>query len=454
MRATLRSLTPGIVLAALLPASAVAASQPTEHATVGEFSQVVSGSLPSSDAQAGVEVDLTLARPVGDGTNVTIGSGHATTNAAGQWKITLAPVNPATGPSHGVIPGDTLKAHYVAPPESTIPVPLDRSYTLSNFSFGDPGQPPFIASDGSSLTIPGFNIGRPKVKVRGTTLTPTCTSTCSVALSPPVTDADSVTVFFSNIASALNSKAAPGLLGVKTGPPTCSADLVTKQIRCANLNGGQFAISDDGGAPIALDGTGAALVPGLKSGDVVTLDETSPTVTTRHLTTLRVAKLRVDIGADSFAGSCQPDEPLGVPGAVLCPSTGVIPVGLPNVPRVYDDRSGGQTLVSVPALSDLIPAQDASITGKKFTAYADISGAGSTAQILAATHSVTLTIRPHGSSEPVVHKTITPTSDSDGAFAQATVNGLPPGRYIADWVLRDAHGDTHSGYESLFAIQG
>lgn len=461
MRATRRALMAGFVLAALAPGPALAASTPTEHVSVREFSQVVSGSLAPADAQAGVEVDVTLSRPVGDGTMQLIGSGSRTTDSAGTWSITLAPVNPAAGPAHGIIPGDTIDAHYVAPPDSTVPVPTDRSYTLTGFSFGIPGSPPVIAADGSSITAPTFE-GRPEIKVNGTTLKQPCTGTCTYTLSPPVSDADSVGVFFSKTAIALNTEVAAGLLGVASGAPNCSADLVTGQVTCFNLNAGQFAIVRDGGAPIALSSSaapgggfeGTASVPGLKGGDVVTLDETSPTATTRHLTTLHVAKLRVDIGADSVAGACQPDEPLGTPGAVLCPSTGAIPAGLTDAPRVFDDRSGGQTLVSVPSLSHLIPAQDASITGKKFTTYADITGAGSTAQVLADTHSVTLTIRPHGGSDPVVHKTITPASDSDGVFAKATVNGLAPGRYFADWVLTDKHGDTHGGYETLFAIQG
>jgi hypothetical protein len=460
MRATLGALATGIAIAVAAPSTALAASHPTEHATVTEFSQVVAGSLPSTETQAGVEVDLTLLRPVGDGTIVTIGSGHGTTNSEGHWRVTLAPVNPATGPAHGIVTGDTLEAHYVAPPGSTIAVPGDRSYGVGTFTFGPSGQPPFIAADGASISVTTF-AGKPQIKLRGTTLKQSCPGTCTFALSPPVTDADSVSAFLSNVALALNSKFSPGLLGVKTGAPICSADLVTTRVICRNLSGGQFAVARNGGTPVALDSTaanaafnGAALVPGLKSGDVLTLDETSPTVTTRHLTTLHVAHFRVDIGADATTGSCQPDEPFGTPGSTLCPSDGVVGPGVLGGAVLFDDRSGGSTTLDVPSLSDLIPAQDASITGHSFTTYADISGTGTTDQVLAQTRSVTLTIRPHGSGTPVIHKTITPTSDSDGVFARATVNGLAPGRYYADWVLTDRHGDTHSGYETLFAIQG
>jgi hypothetical protein len=81
---------------------------------------------------------------------------------------------------------------------------------------------------------------------------------------------------------------------------------------------------------------------------------------------------------------------------VLCPSSGTFGAE-PGRAGIADDRSGGLTEVSVPNLTDLIPAQGAAIAGGSFTAYADLANTfGTAARILAQTKSVHLTMRPHG----------------------------------------------------------
>jgi hypothetical protein len=87
-----------------------------------------------------------------------------------------------------------------------------------------------------------------------------------------------------------------------------------------------------------------------------------------------------------------------------------------------------------------------------FTAYGDLANVGSTAQVLAATQSVNLTIVPHGGATPAFNQNMTPGSDGVGPFESLSVAGLSPGRYFANWSLTDSHGDT-AAFSNLFAVQ-
>ena len=123
--------------------------------------------------------------------------------------------------------------------------------------------------------------------------------------------------------------------------------------------------------------TGTAFLPGLSSGDVVTLDETAPIPTTRHLTTLHVAALRIDVSpSGQISGSCQPNKPFS--GVGVCPASGRFDGSTDFGDGVLDDLSGGTTIVNVPSLSDEIPSDDAAMTEGSFTAYAIIHGTGTT----------------------------------------------------------------------------
>jgi hypothetical protein len=271
-----------------------------------------------------------------------------------------------------------------------------------------------------------------------------------------------------------------GLLGVArttfgfstgTGPPTCSGDLVSGQVICSNLSGAAFSVSRNGGAPVALATQpeaagssvfiGAAFVPGLTAGDTVTLDETSPAATARHLTTLHLYTLRLDIGPGGISGACQPNKqfllgpatpPTFPASAPLCPTTGAFTAAMPTSNRLFDDLSGGSTVVNVPDLADLIPAPDDSIAGGSFTAYADLESVGSTAQALAATRSVNLQIVPRGSAATSFAHDMTPGSDAVGPFESVAVTGLTTGRYDAHWLLTDVNGDTNA-FGTSFAVQ-
>ncbi len=210
--------------------------------------------------------------------------------------------------------------------------------------------------------------------------------------------------------------------------------------------------------------TGTATVPGLAAGGVVTLDETGATATTRHLTTLHIGTLKVDVGTDGAAsGQCQPDAPVAFfspsSGAGLAPlgnvcSAGGALTGMPayyGTPAVLDDQSGGSTSVSAPALSDQIPAADDSVPGT-FVAYANLTGTGSSAQVLGQVASVHLRITSRAGGSTVFSQTASLTSDLTGPYATAAVTGLAAGAYLANWKVTDKDGDT-AAYKELFAVQ-
>ena len=230
------------------------------------------------------------------------------------------------------------------------------------------------------------------------------------------------------------------------------------QVVCQNLNAGRFAVSRNGRTPVALTSSlptnsaayqGNVFLPGLSSGDVITLDETGANLTTRHLTTLHVFTLRVNVSGSSVtSGICQPSKLLGYGG--FCPTSGTFSGGYYGT-GVQDDLSGGSTVANVPMIQNQIPTYGASMPVGAFTAYADLSGTGTTAQALAQTSSVNLQIVPRGGSA-VFNQNATITSDSVGPYVTANISGLSAGLYYASWLLTDSHGDTQA-YSVPFAVQ-
>lgn len=420
--------------------------------TITEFSTVVSGNI--GEALAGVTVTANLVRDTS-----TIATATVTTNSSGGWSAALSPAT--AGPGHGVDPGDALVTHYSAPsadPDASVP---------ADFTYGAPGDNFFatgvISADGTSVKVgsPIFPVAcrQLRVLINGAQLSPSQSGpNCIATPAGPVSDNDDVRVQASrklqesDVVSVARYRARTGLVGGAAALPTCSGDLVTGAVTCGPLTTGQFAIALNGGSPVPLvaeGSSGTATLPRSKPGDVVTLDETSPAPTTRHLTTLHVLRLQASLAAGTFvSGACQPGEPIA---DTVCPSTGITPV-VADPLRLLDDRSGGGLTVTVPSLTDMIPTQNASLSSGTFMSYVDLAGDQSASQLMAETRVVHLTIRPRGSQTAIVSRNMTPGSDSDGAFASADVTGLSVGRYFADWLLTDTNGDTNR-FETLFAVQ-
>ena len=449
---------------------------PLPDVTITLYSPVISGNI--GEGLAGVTVTVGLDRPTGAGaTTREIATATTTTLADGSWTATLTPTNPTSGPTSafGAV-GDELTTHYASPSAGEA-VPLDLTYQ-DNGTFGPngaffQGASTIIAAGGSAISdngIMGPDCSGLSFVIDGTTDSTNAASgePCTFESSPNLTDANHVQSAYTgeflgtSSVARLTTISDVGLVGVgATGPPTCSGDLVSGKVECTNLSGGAYAVSRNNGTPIQLatepvvSGSavyqGSALLTGLAAGDTVTLDETSPVATTRHLTALHMYALRVDVDVNgSDSGSCQPNK-VFVDGP-LCPSGGSFPTNLGGNTSLFDDLSGGSTVVNVPILFNLIPAPNGSVSSSGFTAYADLGGVGSAAQILATTASVNLKIVPHGSSIPVFDHDMAPASDSFGPFESLNVSGLGEGRFFADWLLTDTHGDTAT-YSNIFAVQ-
>ncbi len=423
-----------------------AASDPVTRpasVTITEYSPVISGNI--GESVGGVTVTLSLAR-----SSTTVAGATATTDDNGAWHATLRPVSPATGPSHGFYVDDALAVSYAPPAGSpTQAVPSDSTYVEQTQFLGA-----VISPDGTTVVLNGFvDCRHVRYVVNGTAEVPNETSRCPFSPAAPFTDADHVLVQY--VSGGALWRANVGLLG-ESNPPTCDADLVSHVVTCGSLNTGQFVVALDGGSPVSLTTsdenptTGSATLPGLKPGDTITLDETSPTPTSRHLTSLHVQRLQVALDAGGFlSGRCQSGAPLS---NGVCSLDGALPPIGTSPPDLRDDRSGGAISVTTPSLTDFIPARDASLFGGTFTAYVNLAGSGTPTQLLAETRSVRLKIRPDGSSTAVFNQMMTTHITSDDAFASADVSGLSVGRYYAEWVLTDTNGDTNT-FETLFAVQ-
>lgn len=432
--------------------AATAPLAPLPSVTITKYSSRVSGSL--GEPLAGVSLTGSLVRH-----GITVATVTATTNSSGDWSASLASVG--DGPDHGFYPGDGLSTHYAPPaadPDATVP---------PDFTYGGPSQSLFfpagaISSDGTQVTVAGQSGQLPcskyRVLINQTQATPAGSpNNCLLTTSAPLSDNDVVGVqltirtLLNGSGSVVRLRTAAGLVGASSLPPTCNADLASGEVSCFTLTTGQFALSVDGGSPQPLtitNGTGTATLPGLKAGDTVTLDETSPTPTARHLMTLHVLRFQANFSAGTFvSGACSPGAPLS---GVLCPLTGHTPDIAPLT--LFDDRSGCKLTIDMPSLANMIPTDDASLSSGTFTAYVDLAGDQPADQLLAETKAVRLTVRPHGSETPVFTRKMTMASDSDGAFASTHVSGLSTGRYFADWVLTDHNGDTNT-FERLFAVQ-
>jgi hypothetical protein len=275
-----------------------------------------------------------------------------------------------------------------------------------------------------------------------------------VRLTVPVGEPDSVSMFESPLIFT------PG------GFPTCSADLEGRSVSCSGLVPSRaYRVTDRGThrwavSPALAGDTGAVTVSlRVHRGDSVSLSNGS-----RTLTTLHVARLRVDIIGEQTVlsgGSCQPDNyyaaPLGTAqtrgsaGApsdlvggpaltdVICPPSGHA-TGLPSSPIVQtDERSGGSTQTEVPDIENTSPLDAETLYGT-FTALAQsgLPGPNNSVTPTDSTSKIALTIRKASGGGVVFHAKNVDTANG------VRVRGLKPGTYRATWVMSDANGDTRT----------
>ena len=244
------------------------------------------------------------------------------------------------------------------------------------------------------------------------------------------------------------------LMFAPTGFPTCTAFLRIHAVRCVGLvPGWRYRLRRGGqtlGAGHAGPG-GAVTLTGLpvRGGDVVTLVNAAG----RRLTSLHVARLRVDLVGDQTvvtSGTCQAGDYWGGPvsrppigasigvgiggSGTICPASGSA-TGLPTADIAQtDDLSGGQTVTQVPEIRSTAPIQDETLYGS-FVASAQSGLPGPHGSVSARGVPIALTITAAGSRHRVFHA-----GNVDTARG-VQVPALAPGPYVASWVLHDGAGD-------------
>jgi hypothetical protein len=471
VRSVSRGLAAACVCLIALPVAAAAASDPS--VTITEYSPTVSGGLGQN--VAGVGVTARLERGTGSFplTLDTVASATTTTDANGNWALTMIPT--AGGPADGFDPGgDWLEVQYTATAGTYLPVPAPVTFAAdqgnspaSSVVFA--GAQSMISSDGETITAPPVSAtpgSGPSCAPVGFLIDAVAHATslgadgaCAFDPSTPVSDENHVQAVLtstyddgSSASTTLTTISDVGVLGA--GPSSCSADLVTDEVTCTGLNRGTFAVALNGGAPVPLtkpssvapgeSASGAATVPGLESGDVLTLREVG---VTRTLSTLHLFPLRGAFTGDwSITGECGPGRLLEfIPDAwPPCPANGELIQNWPylTLPTEIDDLSGGTIQASVPSLSNLSPTSSAPVATSGFTASAEINAGTPASQALAETRSVKLTVIPAGGSESVFAHDMTPHRDNTGALETASVPSLAKGDYQANFLLTDVNGDT------------
>jgi hypothetical protein len=446
---------------------------PDAAVTVTEYSPTVSGDI--GETVAGVSISATLDRSDASGAETVVASGTATSASDGGWSLSLAPETGTVADGFGAS-GDELSLSYGSgtAPAGTI-LPADATLTNGGnviFESGSSinGAGTLVSSDdtGDCSTLNYIVDGTSESTISDA-------AACQYSPAKVLTDNDHVQAAVTSAetvddAGDLGTVTAiddVGLLGVPAtdGAPTCTADLVYGSVVCTGLDSASFSVGT-GGAKTSLstsadgDGsyTGYATLSGLTAGQTVTLTEAGDS---RALPALHVGTLRVDEGLQTTSGpadvafanggSCQPYK---LVGGGLCPSSGTMTTALGT--DEFDDLSGGETVVDVPTLNNLTPAADAAMPDGVWTASADIVSADSgpsdsNAADLAAVAGVKLGIVPSGSGTATATLQMTPSSNDDGPYESASLtSALTPGRYWADFVLTDSHGDTLA-YADQFA---
>lgn len=457
----------------VLSSSATRAPLPLHAIALRQFSPLVSGRL---GAPRRVSVTVTLVRGL-----KPIALGRTTSRTDGSW----GPVALRGGDGALHAPGDDRDGVIVsygigggAPTPELIATgdggnPFTQSgttgwYILDHFAA--------VAPHGVALG-PCSQVGVLSLRV-GAALAPSPVPLCStesdiaavptprIGLGTPVTltSSDNRSVSLSEPNGALVSLSValgePGALPAPTGQagafatgfPGCTAFLRIRSVRCTGLVAGERYRIASRAVRAGRDGTLFSGAMTLRAGEALSLVNAAG----RRLTTLHVARLRVDlIGSQTViaSGVCQPGDFYGRPlthaptastvgigpggGGSACPDSGRA-TGLSTADIAQtDDRSGGQTVTQVPTIASTAPQQDDTLYGR-FIASAQSSLPGAHGSTAAAGASIALSITPAGSRQSVFHAANVDTRHG------VAVRALAAGTYTATWVLHDANGDTRT----------
>jgi hypothetical protein len=488
---------------------------PLPQVDMSQFSSTVSGNIGS--ATAGVNVTVSILRAAADGSSAQAAQRSATTDAAGNWSLSLQrPV----GDDRDEIDVDYSGAGAPTPAHQVILTgnggnpfgeagwtgwtDLDNGSFLTNDpSLGGPAlalapcfQTGVLAATFNGTEIMGplgesptdfcntqsgvATIGMPTI---GPGDTVTAGSNDNRAFSPPIPGATTfnptgglvdLTVPVGE-ADAVSSFSSPVPGFFPSGFPTCAADLEAQTVTCSGLVPGRGYTVTDGGAHASATAadSGAATVPlTVHRGDSIALSNGARTVTTLH-----VANLRVDINGEQpvlAGGTCQAGDYFGGPlsdaptnGSAGAPSfvaggaalTGEIcPLsgdasGLPSTGIAQTDDASGGQTQT--AVPDV---QDTSpMQGEtmlgNFVAMAESGLPGPNNSVVATDSSSRVALSIMRAAGGSPVFTAGNVDTADGV----AVNGLAPGTYKATWALSDVNGDTRtvtSRFIELAAPQG
>jgi hypothetical protein len=327
---------------------------PLPQVDISQFSNGVSGNIGS--ATAGVGVSVSMLRAAADGSSVTVAQSSATTDASGNWSLTLA--HPL-GDDRDEIDVDYSGAGAPTPNHQVILTGNGGNpFTESGWTgWTDLDNGSLLTNDpslgGPSLTLaPCFQTGVLAATVNGTEImgplgesptdfcntqsgeatigtpaigpgdTVTASTNDNRAFAPPI---PGVTTFnptggLVNLtvpvgeADALSSFLSPVSGFSPSGFPTCTADLEAQTVTCSGLVAGEdYTVTDGGASASAMaDGTGTVTVSlTVHHGDSVALLNGA-----RTLTALRVANLKVAVTGEQTVlagGTCQAGDYFGGP---------------------------------------------------------------------------------------------------------------------------------------------
>ena len=414
-------------------------------------------------------VTVTLSR---SGRIVASASG-AVSETDGSWSVKLTPslTTPNSRTQAPSIDQDQIDVHFAGPgaPDDQLVGGAGRSFSLLSATRINAGRTVGSFPNQGNCTDVVFAVNGKKV---GTTPNGRL---CQASFSPAITDSDHVQLEDTEPLSAVNGSG-PGRVtligdaplprpGFESGPPSCDADYVDQTVTCSVLNGFTFTATRlRGDETVTLQYSlgdsfqATATMPGgFQPGDKIELREQG---IARVLSTLTVDTLRTDAPSffydgggtlvsfpgDESSGTCSPNKWLEpfidfepFPQA-LCNADGTQPADAYAFAS-YDDTSGGATSVDIPSFEFVAPIDGESIQSP-FVAYADTVGATPSKETLTVDHR-----KSDGSNGSQVgpQHAIDPVHGAD-------VSGLAPGRYNANWVLTDSHGDT-STLTTQFIVQ-
>ena len=479
---------------------------PLPQINLTQYGSTVTGNIGSTTSGVGVALALYRAEPQ-DSTGVAqLARGSTTTDAGGNWSVSLAPF--AVGDDRDVIvvtySGSPLQPDVIATGSGGNPFTesgftgwfdLDTGFDVSNQSGGfvtlgpcfqtgvlsfNIGASPFAPTPHCNTQTDVASVPTGAIPATGTVtvssndnrafLQPTPGTPFPLApqgneagalvdLTMTTGEPDAFSAFASPIAAVLP-------LGAPTGFPSCTADLQAGTATCTGLvPGGSYTVTRARGGD-QLDGvadsTGTVSVGPfagghpLQGGDVLALSNGTTT-----LTTLRVAALVAKISGDQTAldagSTCQAGEYYGPPLSTnpISSAAGLTGVGGATLTGEICPASG--SAVGLPTSS--IEQTDDASGGLTQTEVANIENTspldGETvygpfrALAQAGLPGPSNSVTPNGFPVSV---TITKAGDNHEVFSAANVNtaagspvtGLDSGAYDAAWTWTDSNGDSRA----------